>query len=110
MTERKLRLSTLIDEGYAVKPANRWPTYEGGYLDRTDYVSASEVGGCARKIKLGKMLPSGEFTAWGAAERGNVIEAWAVTLIRAALRDRPEWTLLYFIIYSHTRMKLKHSM
>lgn len=90
-----LRLSALIDEGYLIRGDKQWPTYTGGYLDRSKHVSSSEIGGCARKIKFSKTHPTPPFTEWGWAERGNMIEAWAVDLIRLALKEDKEWRLLH---------------
>lgn len=84
----------LIDEGYAMQPKNEWPRYGGGKLDRSKFVTASEVGGCSRSIKFGKLAPQAPFKDWGYAERGNLIEAWASSLIRAALHDNEDWALL----------------
>lgn len=92
MTEHKLRLGALIAEGYGLKAEKLWPTYTGGYLDRSKYVSASETRKCARQIKFSKAR-SVPMETWGYAERGNTIEAWAVNLIRLALADDC-WTLL----------------
>lgn len=94
-SDKKLRLSALIDEGYSLRSPNNWPTYTGGFLDRSQYVSSSEIEGCARKIKFSKETPPAPFTDWGHAERGHMIEAWAVNLIREALQNDDEWRLLH---------------
>ena len=81
-----------IDQGIANKPSQHWPRYDGGVLDRTQYVTASEVGYCERKVWLdkealrasgykpeaGTVMPAD----WGMLERGHNIEAWAVEQIR----------------------------
>lgn len=91
-----ITLSNLIDEGYARKPEQLWPTYGGGFLDRTKFVTSSEVGGCSRKIKFSKVLPRGGFPNWGYAERGHVIEAWGIALIREAVKQTmPGWSVMY---------------
>ncbi len=81
------KLSDLIDEGYAMQPAMKWPMYGGGFLDRQKYMTASESGRCARQIKFRQESPALPFNRWGYAERGHVIEAWAANLIREAISD-----------------------
>lgn len=90
-------LIELVDKGYALKGVKKWPTYLGGRLDRRGYVSSSEIGNCRRRIKYGKMRKgTGQLARWGYAERGNIIEAWAVDLIRAALeKEHPGWRLMF---------------
>jgi len=69
---------------------SRWPTFSGKELDRSKYVTASEIGTCARKIKFGKMATpndrteSGNLKRWGFAERGNSAETWIVEKLEAA--------------------------
>lgn len=94
-------LSELLDEGYAMRGPKQWPMYHGGKLDRTKYVSASEVGGCSRRIKFGKVSRPLGFDRWGFAERGHIIEAWAIDLIREALYSTENeakygvWSLIF---------------
>jgi hypothetical protein len=95
MSDKKLRLSALIDVGYGLQPVKNWPRFGGGELNRSKHVSASEIGGCAREIKFGKMYNRPAFFNWGFAERGNIIEEWAVSLIRAAVRAEGEYRLLF---------------
>lgn len=81
-------VATAINVGVSRKERQQWPLYTGGWLDRTAYVTASEVGYCARKIWLDKeaLKASGyrpeEGTKapddWGMLERGHAVEAWAV--------------------------------
>lgn len=82
-------LSTALDAGY--EDANRggksWPTYDGAELDRSKFVTASEVTKCARKIKFEKAAPPVPFTDWGYAERGHMIEAWAAPLLKHGLGE-----------------------
>lgn len=90
-------LNSLLGEGYALRGDKKWPTYLGGHLDRTQYVTASEVGGCSRRIKFGKVsrpLKPG-FSRWGFAERGHLIEAWAIDLVRLALEDVENYRLMF---------------
>ncbi len=90
-------INALLDDGYAREGAPRWPTYLGGYLDRSQYVTSSEVGNCPRRIKFGKLSPQGgQLKRWGYAERGKQIEKWVVNLVRSQLHyERSEWTLLF---------------
>lgn len=61
-----------------------WPAFDGTMLDRTQFVSSSEIGKCAREIWFGKNLPlqEGKFK-WGFAERGHGHEAWVVERLRS---------------------------
>jgi CRISPR/Cas system-associated exonuclease Cas4 (RecB family) len=71
-------LAPLLD--YAVQQkVQTWPTFDGKNLDRSRYVSASEIGYCARRVWFSKNLPlaEGKFS-WGFAERGHGHEAWIV--------------------------------
>lgn len=89
------KLSKLILDGYANLNSGKriWPTYDGKELDRQQYITSSEIGNCARMIKFGKQGNSAPFEKWGFAERGNVIEAWAVEMIQAALPNGWELAL-----------------
>ena len=83
--------------GVAKKPANLWPVYGTGLsLDRRNYVTASEVAYCERKVYFDKQeliasdySPS-EGTAqrksgWGVLERGHNIEAWFIEQLARGL-------------------------
>lgn len=60
-----------------------WPTYDGKQLDRSKFVSSSEIGYCARRIWFSKQLPSPRgLNTWGYAERGHGHEAWMVDKLR----------------------------
>lgn len=91
------KLSSLIDEGFALQPPKKWPTYLGGRLDRRGYVSSSEIGNCERRIKYAKSSDqSGKLKRWGYAERGVLIEEWAVDLIREAIHNSfPDFRLMF---------------
>lgn len=95
--DEPISLSELLDEGYDLQGPKEWPLYTGGYLDRTKYVSSSEVGGCSRSIKFGKVSRPLGRDKWGHAERGNLIEAWAIDLIRSAIEEKHfnEWRLMF---------------
>jgi hypothetical protein len=88
--------SNIIAAGYDAKPHQEWPVYpHGEMLDRTKYVTASEISRCARRVKFDKaaMLQEGydpelgtkntSAIDWGFFERGHNIEAWAVEIINA---------------------------
>lgn len=91
-----------IDAGIDKREAQHWPVYGSTkMLDRTKYVTASETGYCARKVKFDKeaMTASGyepekgtKHTSdidWGFFERGHNIEAWAVELMHLGGTDTP---------------------
>lgn len=82
-----LDLRRIISEGVEAS-SKQWPMLGGGKLDRSKYVTASEIGSCARMIKLNKEhgQPS-SLGQWGFAERGNAVEAWAVRQLHAAWRN-----------------------
>lgn len=65
-----------------------WPTYDGGQLDRSRFITSSEVGKCMRMVKYGKVYPERAYDDenWGYAERGHAGEAWMVdNLIRSGM-------------------------
>lgn len=90
-------IKDMIYRGMANKPANPWPLYKTGEsLDRTKYVTASEVGYCERKVYLDKqeLRASGyspekgtasPSTGWGFFERGHNVEAWFIDTITRGL-------------------------
>lgn len=92
-----------MDQGYDAKEAQQWPVFNdpGSSLDRSKYITASEIGYCARKIIFDKMaLISGGYKPdvgtknsskddWGFFERGHTMEAWAVDLIHKGNPDVP---------------------
>jgi len=87
-------LNRLISAGIDRRTPQLWPLYSGGFLDRTKYVTASEIGRCARRVKYQKdfMLANGYVPElgtkttsaddWGFWERGHGVEGWAVGLIQ----------------------------
>lgn len=91
------KIKQLIKDGMAMKPANVWPVYgTGDSLDRTKYVTSSEIGYCERKVYLDKVALAGSgysptqgtkqvSTGWGMMERGHVMEAWFIETIARAL-------------------------
>jgi len=100
----KLDIAKMVHLGVEYKPAQHWPTFDGAALDRTKYVTASEIGYCARKIKLDKIaMLAGGYTAeagtimssadeWGFFERGHNVEAWAVETIKRATNEDLRYT------------------
>jgi len=99
----------IIAAGYDAKPHQEWPVYpDGGMLDRTKYVTASEIARCARRTKFDKMaMISGDYDPdlgtknhssidWGFFERGHNIESWAVEIISAGWSaDITKFDLMY---------------
>lgn len=83
MYEKVKVLAPLLEKAIEAK-RQTWPTYDGKVLDRTQFVSSSEVGKCARQIYFSKNLPpiEGRFK-WGFAERGHGHEAWVVEKLKA---------------------------
>ncbi len=97
-----INFSDLIKESTVLK-VDRWPTYDGGDLDRDSYVTASEATRCARQLAYSKRAKAkhpleateeeleamikavGPNHKFGYFERGHAIEAWAVKMIRTAL-------------------------
>lgn len=76
-----------IDKGHATQVMT-WPTYDdSGPLPRHKFVTSSEVGKCARMVRFSKDAgpqPHQTLPNWGYAERGNIIEEWAVKMLRLA--------------------------
>lgn len=88
-------LISRLDE--AVKnQVSDWPTYTGGNLDRSQYLTASENMACLRKLKFDKTLPRGE-EPWGYFQRGHAVEAWIVDMLEASLKDGEALTFHGFI-------------
>lgn len=95
--------SKIIAAGYDAKEHQEWPVWpHGEQLDRSQYVTASEISRCARQIKfekesmkqqgydphLGTKNPSS--IDWGFFERGHNIESWAVDIISAGWGSESE--------------------
>lgn len=84
-----------INRGIDSMEATQWPTVAGGILDRSKYVTASEIGQCARKVKFDKqaLVESGyvpeagtKYSSkddWGFFARGHNVEAWVVDMLHA---------------------------
>ncbi len=81
-------LSKIIEKGVAAKGHSQWPTYDGGDLDRSAFVTSSEIGDCARKVRFSKIaLQESDYSPaegtvglkrYGFAERGHNVERWVV--------------------------------
>lgn len=90
-------IKNMLYRGVAEKPANLWPVYgTGESLDRTKYVTASEIGYCERKVWLDKreLADSGyspsegtvqKKSGWGVLERGHSVEEWFIGTLRRGL-------------------------
>jgi CRISPR/Cas system-associated exonuclease Cas4 (RecB family) len=68
----------------ATQQKQAWPTFSGGNLDRSQYLTSSENLSCLRKLKLDKMEGRG-LESWGYAERGHAVEAWVVDMLEFSL-------------------------
>jgi hypothetical protein len=90
-------IKDMLYRGVAKKPANMWPMYgREDSLDRTKYVTASEIGYCERKVWFDKEeLKASAYSplegttqkasGWGVLERGHNIEEWFVDTITRGL-------------------------
>jgi CRISPR/Cas system-associated exonuclease Cas4 (RecB family) len=82
MYEKVNILAPMLDQAMSQRVVT-WPTYDGKFLNRADFVSSSEVGKCARQIWFSKNLPPVEgMFKWGFAQRGHGHEAWVVEKLR----------------------------
>lgn len=77
-------LKDLVKHGYSVRPADKWPTYDGCELDRSKFITSSEIGSCARSIKYSKQGNRAKLERYGFAERGHTAERWVVEQLRHA--------------------------
>lgn len=97
----------IINRGYDAKPHDEWPVWpHGEALDRTKYVTASEVARCARRTKFDKITmkeqgydhmlgtKNSSHIDWGFFERGHTIESWLVSMIHAGWDD-DEYDLVF---------------
>lgn len=81
----------IFDLALASAEPQRWPTYDGMELDRTEFLTSSETASCLRKAYFGKnpntYLPTvGNGGTNGFAERGHAIEAWLVEKLKPLKR------------------------
>lgn len=92
-------LNKIIDREYVLREPKRWPLYNSNAsLDRRKFVTASEIGTCARKVKFDKLaLEQSDYNpeegtknkiqnGWGFFERGHTVEAWAVGMMVPNIR------------------------
>lgn len=92
-----INIKKLAVQGLNAKERNVWPTFGSGEsLDRTKYVTSSEVGYCGRKVWFDKETlrnsaysPEQGTTAgaemgdsWGVMQRGHTAEAWLIDNLR----------------------------
>lgn len=80
-------LKELYEQSHAMAPRDSWPTYDGFELDRSEFLTSSEVSKCLRWSFFSKYpekypLPVGKGGNNGFAERGHAIEARFVQKIR----------------------------
>lgn len=72
----------VINQAIAAIPPKQWPTFDGKVLDRSEFLSSSEVAFCLRRAFFGKYpekyTPASRYENNGFAERGNAVEAWVV--------------------------------
>lgn len=89
MYRRVKILQPVIDAAVKARAVPVWPTYDNSLLDRSKYVSSSEIGKCARQVWFSKNVPLSEGNAfyWGFAERGHSHEAWIVEQLKAYEHD-----------------------
>ena len=89
-----MKLKDVVFKGVGNKPKDSWPTYDGKELDRSKFVTSSEIGKCSRMIWFAKYAaeqdippPKGDNTGWGYWERGHNVEAWVVEQLHRANVD-----------------------
>lgn len=64
------------------QPSKAWPTFDGKELNRSEFLTSSEVAQCLRKSFYEKTSKARVFDNNGYAERGHAIEAWLVDKLR----------------------------
>ena len=96
-----LNFEELITSGYDASKNTLWPLITGGYLDRSDKITASEIGMCERRIRFtkdrlialkeaGTYIPD-EGTSvnsdgdWGFFARGHTVEHWVCKMLDQAI-------------------------
>jgi hypothetical protein len=88
-----MKLTDVIKNSVEARGSDTWPTYDGAMLDRSKFVTASEIGKCARQIYFSKYAarysipPARGKGGWGYFARGHNVEAWAVEQMRASKED-----------------------
>lgn len=93
-------IAGIVSKGMALKPANVWPMYgKDASLDRSAYVTSSEISYCERKVYFDKEeLKASDYSpekgtaqitkGWGMMERGHVIEEWFIKTLYRGLDSR----------------------
>lgn len=71
----------------SMAPKQSWPTYDEKELDRTEFLTSSEVTGCLRRSFFSKFpdrypLPVGAGGTNGYMDRGHAVEAWLVKTLQ----------------------------
>lgn len=91
----------------ATQQTQAWPTFSGGNLDRSQYLTSSENLSCLRKLKLDKMEGRG-LESWGYAQRGHAVEAWVVDMLESSLVDGEALNFHAFMqrSFTHTKKRL----
>lgn len=85
-------LTDAVNRGVKNFASKKWPTYDGKELDRAAFVTASEIGKCARQIFFAKQaarmgtVPV-EPETWGFFARGDNVEEFVVKALRASNVD-----------------------
>lgn len=74
-------LKQLLQHAVQMKPPAQWPTFDGKVLDRTEFLTSSEVASCLRQTYFSKVPGKAVFRGNGYTERGNAIEDWFVETI-----------------------------
>ncbi len=75
-------LKGLLEQAFADAPPDSWPTYDGMELDRSEFLTSSQVATCLRQSYFEKhadQFPHEGFRGNGYTERGHAIEAWLVS-------------------------------
>lgn len=75
-------VKSIIADSVKNATPDKWPTFDGGELDRNEFLTSSEVAGCLRKAFFAKYAdeyPHQTFTGNGFTERGHNVEAWIVS-------------------------------
>lgn len=92
-------IKAAVSAGVAGQKPNLWPRHDTGEsLDRRNYVTASEIGKCARQTFFEKQaMRNGKYSpeagsgkpprGYGFFERGHTVEAWFVENLARGLRS-----------------------
>jgi CRISPR/Cas system-associated exonuclease Cas4 (RecB family) len=89
-------LPDMIAEAVTQRPATVWPTFQGGDLDRSAFLTSSENLSCLRSLKFRKLHGDVRTGGWGMMERGHAVEAWVVDQLEERLLAQPDATLEFY--------------